>query len=147
MPVKRNFKQAEPKNFEVPDNVPVKKNKQDLNWEVEIFLQLLPFTLPEPDASHRIMVLKDLKEDKISKLDATHSVDPYDSVYEADVSSTSSDEDSDSLGGEHLDFESAEESDYEIIVPKKKRCGAMWSSQCRRAGRCICADDTSDYND
>ncbi|KAF0464940.1 hypothetical protein F8M41_026376 [Gigaspora margarita] len=142
MPVKRSFKQDEPKNFEVPDNAPVKKNKQDLNWEVEIFLQLLPFTLPEPDVSHKIMVLKDLKEDKnkISKLDTTQTIDPYDSVYEADVSSTSSDEDSD---GEPLDFESAEESDYEIIVPKKKRCGAMWSSQCRRAGRCICAD-TSD---
>ncbi|CAI2172274.1 11430_t:CDS:1 [Funneliformis geosporum] len=157
MQVKRSIERVEPQLFQELVT-PIKRQKAYYEWEV--LLGVIPFTLSEPfttetsiiaDYNVREMNLNEcqkqsvvpneleVESDKILKFSEVDNDE-----YEADVSSSSSDEHSDS-SDEESDLDASEESEFENVV-KKKRCGAMWSPECRRAGRCICAEKFDDYD-
>lgn len=156
MQVKRSIEQVEPQLLQELV-IPIKRQKSSYEWEV--FFELFPFNLSEPYTAETSVIAD---YNNIQEMDLNKSVAPHklevesietlefsevdNSEYEADISSSSSDEYSDS-SVEESDSYASEESDFEIVVKKKKRCGAMWSPECRRAGRCICAEKIDDYDD
>ncbi|RIA99487.1 hypothetical protein C1645_275536 [Glomus cerebriforme] len=156
MQVKRSIEQVEPQLLQELVT-PIKRQKPSYEWEV--FLEFFPFNLSEPYMTETPIIAD---YNNIQEMDLIKSVAPHklevesvetlefsevdNSEYEADISSTSSDEYSDS-SNEESDLYASEESEFEIVVKKKKRCGAMWSPECRRAGRCICAEKIDDYDD
>ncbi len=154
MQVKRSIEQVEPQLF-----IPIKKQKSHYEWEV--LLGVIPFTLSEPfttetsiitDYNIQEMDLNECQQQsvipqvlEVESVETLEFPEVDNGEYEADISSTSSDEHSDS-SDEEPDLDASEESEFEIVVKKKKRCGAMWSPECRRAGRCICAERFDDYD-
>lgn len=157
MQVKRSIEQVEPQLLQELV-IPIKRQKSSYEWEV--FLELFPFNLSEPYTTETPIIAD--YNNNIQEMDLNKSVAPHklevesietlefsevdNSEYEADISSSSSDEYSDS-SVEDSDSYASEESEFEVVVKKKKRCGAMWSPECRRAGRCICAEKIDDYDD
>jgi len=157
MQVKRSIEQVEPQLFQELVT-PIKRQKS--NYELEVFLEFFPFTLSEPFTTETPIIadynnIQEITFNKYQQPDDKLEVvsvetlefsEVDNSEYEADISSSSSDEYSDS-SVEESDSYASEESEFEIVVKTKKRCGAMWSPECRRARRCICAEKIDYYDD
>ncbi|CAB4377669.1 hypothetical protein GLOIN_2v1541345 [Rhizophagus irregularis DAOM 181602=DAOM 197198] len=125
MQVKRSIEQVEPQLLQELV-IPIKRQKSSYEWEV--FLELFPFNLSEPYTTETPIIAD---YNNIQEMDLNKSVAPHKLEVESIETLEFSEVDNNS------DSYASEESEFEVVIKKKKRCGAMWSPECRRARRWV----------